>query len=97
MTRLSTRLEIVERNLESIQRAHDTLARRQVAVPRAPAPDQAPAAVTPPKPTGPDPAALYAVPIDDAPVRGPASAWVTIVEFGDYECPFCVRVNPEIQ
>lgn len=93
VTRLSTRLEIVERNLESLQRAHDTLARRQAAVPRAPAPGQAPAAVTPPRPTGPDPAKLYAVPVDDAPVRGAASAYVTIVEFGDYECPFCVRVS----
>lgn len=74
VTRLSTRLEIVERNLESLQRAHDTLARRQAAVPRAPAP----AAATPPKPTGPDPAKLYAVPIDDAPVRGAASAYVTM-------------------
>lgn len=31
------------------------------------------------------------------PVRGSASAPVTIVEFSDYQCPFCARVNPTLE
>ena len=32
----------------------------------------------------------------DDPTRGGASAAVTIVEFSDYQCPFCSRVNPTL-
>jgi protein-disulfide isomerase len=32
----------------------------------------------------------------DEPTRGNPSAPVTIVEFSDYQCPFCARVNPTL-
>ncbi len=32
----------------------------------------------------------------EGPSKGPAGAPVTIVEFSDFECPFCGRVNPTI-
>lgn len=35
-----------------------------------------------------------AVSADDDPVKGPANAKITIIEFSDYQCPFCARAEP---
>jgi protein-disulfide isomerase len=48
------------------------------------------------QPASPDPGAHYAVKTDGAPVRGPANAKITLVEFLDFQCPFCSRVQPTL-
>jgi protein-disulfide isomerase len=46
---------------------------------------------------GPDPNKRYTVDTNGAPALGPATAKVKIIEFSDFQCPFCSRVGPTLK
>ena len=50
-----------------------------------------------PRRRGPDPARNYTINIAGSPTRGPADAEITLVEFSDFQCPFCKRVGPTLE
>ena len=51
------------------------------------------AGTTPTRPPRTADATVYRLPIEDSPVRGSADALVTVVEFSDYQCPYCRQAN----
>jgi protein-disulfide isomerase len=58
--------------------------------------DRAPKARPPRGRTGPDASKVYDLPVGQSSVRGAQDAPITIVEFSDYQCPFCARSEPII-
>jgi protein-disulfide isomerase len=53
-------------------------------------------APAPSRPGAPDPNRRYPVNTAGSPAKGPANAKVTLVEFSDFQCPFCGRVIPTL-
>jgi protein-disulfide isomerase len=47
-------------------------------------------------PALPDPDKRYTVDVSSSPIRGGKDAQVTLVEFSDFQCPFCGRVEPTL-
>jgi protein-disulfide isomerase len=44
-----------------------------------------------------DPNKVYNIPLTDAHPKGPKTAKVTIVEFSDFQCPFCKQATPMLE
>ncbi|HYX92011.1 MAG TPA: thioredoxin domain-containing protein, partial [Myxococcaceae bacterium] len=70
-----------------MEQLYDKLIAEAAAAAPAPAPAAAPA----------PPPVVKDIQIGSAPVKGPKNAPVTIVEFSDFECPFCGRVVPTLK
>ena len=80
--------DALDRTTAQIEIAGKALAEIQVADTRRPA--ERPSRVRP------DPGQEYKVAIGMAPVRGSESAEITIVEWSDFQCPFCNRASPTL-
>ena len=55
------------------------------------------AALSPRRASGPDPSRTHTIRTAGAQSKGPQTAPVTIVEFSDFQCPFCARVEPTLK
>src|SRR5262249_13409984 len=54
------------------------------------------AAAPPPPPGQPDDKTRFRAEVKGAPIKGAKDALVRIVQFSDFQCPFCSRVEPTI-
>jgi protein-disulfide isomerase len=43
------------------------------------------------------PTDVYKVPVGDGPTKGGSQPKVTVIEFSDFQCPFCSRVEPTLK
>ncbi len=49
------------------------------------------------RPPQENPNKVYDIPLGNSPIKGSMSAKVTIVEFSDFQCPYCSKLQPTIK
>jgi protein-disulfide isomerase len=86
--RVSAQIPEFELAMKNLQTAVVTAAGARPAAPAAPA--------KPARRRGPDPDKVYTVATTGSQFKGPQNAKVAIVEFSDFQCPFCSRVGPTL-
>ena len=84
---------VLPADIAEIQKNQQTILAKLEAIEKA----GAAAAPAPARRRRADPSQTYALPVADAPTLGPGDAWVTLIEIGDFQCPFCKRVQPTLE
>ncbi|NRA08534.1 MAG: thioredoxin domain-containing protein [Myxococcales bacterium] len=77
--------------VEELARLNEGIGKLQVAARPTPAPAQEARAGRP------DPNRRYAVSTNGSPSKGSPEAQIALVEFSDFQCPFCGRVTPTLR
>jgi protein-disulfide isomerase len=80
----------IERTATGVDALKETITAMQDSV-------RPPARPTAQRPARPDPSRRYAVKTTGSPQKGGSDAKLAIVEFSDFQCPFCGRVTPTLQ
>ena len=83
---------LVRSSVDQAAREVASLKEALVRGPQAPAPSQAAA-----RPGAPDPNRRYAVNTQGSPAKGNERAKLAVVEFSDFQCPYCRRVTPTLE
>jgi protein-disulfide isomerase len=80
----------------ALDRTTEQVALAVTALAEQPAPSGARPTDRPSRPRRPDPGQEYEVSVGESPVRGGKNAPITIVEWSDFQCPFCKRASPTL-